>query len=147
VLHVAGALALAVLVVPWLAAAAVVSAWSAAGGGFMVLLFQVALLWAMLSLFFALDAIILADAAPLRAAALSIALFRRHFWSSLALIGLILLISTGISIVWRALARQPVGLSASIVGNAYVGTGLAAASMVFFRERLSPMRGSKSGNN
>jgi hypothetical protein len=147
VLHVVGALALGAVALPWLTGVALVMALSAEVGGFMVLLFQVALLWVGLSLFFTLNAVILTDAPPLRAAVMSAAFFRRHFWSALALIGLILLISTGFPIVWRTLARQPLGLVASILGNAYVGTGLAAASMVFFRDRLSLMRGSKSGNN
>jgi hypothetical protein len=71
----------------------------------------------------------------------SVALVRTNFWPAVSLIGLILVIDTGLPIVWRELSGRPAGLgvwglAASIVANAYVGTGLAAASMLFYRDRL-----------
>ncbi len=108
---------------------------SVEAGAFLLLLTQLALVWLVFYLFFALAAVILSDAGPLRAALTSVEVVRANFWPAVAFIGLSLVIDTGLPIVWRALAGQLWGLMAGMVGNAYVGTGLAAASMLFYRDR------------
>jgi hypothetical protein len=63
---------------------------------------------------------------------------RRHLWPSVALIGLTWLILVGMSRVWEVLAstlQAPYGVILSSVGNAYIATGLIAASMIFYTER------------
>src|SRR5919109_3640683 len=135
VLHAAAVVAIVLLAVPWTLALLAGVRLSGEAAGLLIVLTQVALLWAAVYFFFALDAVILTDLHPVRAALSSVHLVRDQFWPALGLIGLTLLIGTGLPIVWRALAGQPLGLVASIVGNAYVGTGLAAASMLFYRDR------------
>jgi len=93
--------------------------------------------WMLLYLFFLVDAIVVGDLGPLAAARSSILVVRRHFGASLGLVGLILLISLGMQVIWTALARQPWGLVLAIVGNAYIASGLVAASMLFYRNRAT----------
>lgn len=119
---------------------------SAEVGGFVLLLLQLALTWIVFYFFFALDAVVLTDLAPLRAALSSVRLIQTHFWPSIGLIGLSMVITTGLPIVWRAMSAQPVGLMASIVGNAYIGSGLMAAGMLFYRDRTRSQRGQTIGD-
>jgi len=85
--------------------------------------------------FFAIDALFISRVSPWQALRMSLAIVRTYFWSSAGLIGLTLLISNGLNILWAALAAQAWGLVLGIVGNAYIGSGLAAASMLFYRDR------------
>jgi len=39
-------------------------------------------------------------------------------------------------VIWYRLVGSTVGLIVAMVGSAYIGSGLLAARMVFFRERL-----------
>lgn len=59
----------------------------------------------------------------------------RNFWPTFALFGLINLIGGGLSILWQQLSTGSLLTLLGIVGNAYVGTGLVAASMVFYQDR------------
>ena len=93
-------------------------------------------LWAWLYLFFAPDAIFVGRVGPLRAIARSIALVRANFWAAFRLVALVQIILLGMGQVWLALAtRAPWGPALGIVGNAYIASGLIAASMLFYRER------------
>jgi len=148
VVHAAGLLVFACLAAPAAALIAAANAFVSRDiAGFLLLLFQVTLLWLGVYYFFALGATILSDDSPVRAALSSADLVRTNFWAAMALVGLILIIETGLSLVWRLLAGQTwsapwgtggpaLGLALSIVANAYVGTGLAAAAMIFYRDRF-----------
>jgi len=104
------------------------------------------LLWIWFYLFFAIDAIVISDVGPLSAIWNSINVVRRNLWSSLGLIILINVIGMGLSFVWRALGRNPWGLALGILGNAYVGSGLAAASLIFYRDRYTSWLEERSGS-
>ncbi|MGH2356334.1 MAG: hypothetical protein ACRDI2_25560 [Chloroflexota bacterium] len=146
-LNAVGLLAAAVLVTPWALAIALAAASSPVLAGFLLLLFQVALVWVAFYLFFALDAVVVSEANPLQAVRSSIQVVRTSFWSAVAFIGLILVIGTGLPLVWRMVSGQVVGLAASIVANAYIGTGLAAGSMLYYRDRLQHVQGQSIGND
>jgi hypothetical protein len=61
----------------------------------------------------------------------------KNFWSAIGLISLTLLILTGTQIIWTSISFSSWGVMAGVVGNAYVASGLAAASMLFYRSRLA----------
>src|SRR5207244_2230916 len=82
-------------------------------------------------LYFWVDAIVVSDAGPLRAAVSSGRVVASNFWSSVFFIGLVLLISRGTSLIWDALDPAPIGMVVAIALNAYIATGLIAASMLF----------------
>lgn len=102
-----------------------------------VLLLQLAGFWAWIYMGFANEAIVLGGEGPLRALRASFNLVRRNFWSTLGFLALsAFIIPVGLSVVWQALAVSQWGLLLAALGSAYIGSGLAAARMVFYRERI-----------
>ncbi len=128
--------ALMVAAIPVGGAYVILSSFSPAAGDFLAFLVQIGLLWAIVYLFFSIQALLLSDAGPLMAVRLSVTVIAGNFWAALALIGLTFLISIGLPFAWQLLATNPAGLLAAIVGNAYIGTGVAAAGFLFYKERL-----------
>lgn len=91
----------------------------------------------MLYLYFVTAAIVLDDTSVRVAIVRSMNLVRTNFLSVLGLVLLTLVISAGLGLLLaRAAAWQPWGTLAAIVANAYIGTGLAMALLVFYRTRL-----------
>jgi hypothetical protein len=92
-------------------------------------------IWLYIYLFFFVNALILNDTGILRAIWNSFIVVRRNFWSTIGLMLLIGLIGAGFSIIWRMLSTNSWGTLLAIVGNAYIGSSLAAASFTFYRDR------------
>ncbi|MBV9119630.1 MAG: hypothetical protein JOZ39_02900 [Chloroflexi bacterium] len=128
--------ALVVGAIPFGIAFVLLSSFSATAGQFLAFVIQVALIWAVVYLFFAIEALLLSDVGPLQAIKLSVAVIAGNFWASIGLIGLTFLITLGLPLAWQVIAQYPAGLVAAIVGNAYIGTGVAAAGFLFYKERL-----------
>lgn len=101
------------------------------------ILLQVAVIWLFIYLYFVINAILVSDVGPLQAIRNSIAVVRHNFWASLGLMLLSALIVEGLTRVFRLFTGTPVGIPLAIVANAYIGSGLAAASMIFYRDRLA----------
>jgi hypothetical protein len=93
-------------------------------------------MWFYIYLFFFVNALILNDTGILRALWNSFNVVRRNFWSTVGLMLLVGLIGTGFSIIWRMLSTSSWRTLFAIVGNAYIGSGLAAASFIFYRDRF-----------
>jgi hypothetical protein len=128
------ALVLALLGIPFVFAIALISMLSA----------QLALLFASIALglatwlsfygTFVLNAMIVNDAPVLRAIWNSIGVVLRNFWPTLWLFILINLIGGGLTILWQQVSHGAwTGLA--IIANAYVGTSLIAASLLFYQDR------------
>lgn len=98
-------------------------------------IFPVFLLYCYLAL--APEAIVVSDVGPFKAVKLSVGIVRRNFWAMLGLLGATFLIAEGFPLLWMQLTRQVAGVPLAIVGNAFLGTGLTAAAMYFYRDRLS----------
>jgi hypothetical protein len=97
-----------------------------------------AMLVAMVHLFFAIDAIFVSNVGPLGAIQRSVGVVRLHLWPSVSLMLLTWLILAGMAQVWNVLAsnmQSPYGIALSILGNAYIASGLIAAGMIFYTER------------
>jgi hypothetical protein len=92
-------------------------------------------IWIYIYLFFFVNALIFNDTGILRAIWDSFNVVRRNFWSTIGFMLVIGLIGAGFSIIWRMLTTNPWGTLLAIVGNAYIGSGLAAASFTFYRDR------------
>lgn len=109
-----------------------------AGGVASVLmsLFYVGVIWAAVYLFFTVDAIALNDVGPIRAIWNSANIVARNFWSAFGLIALIFILSQGLSLIWQRLGEvHPVGMIIGIAGHAFIGSGLVAAGLLFYRDR------------
>jgi hypothetical protein len=107
----------------------------AAGASVMIV---AAVLFVGLHLFFAINAIFVSNIGPLAAIQHSVRLVRRYVWPTVALILLSWLILAGMTRVWDVVAntlQAPFGVVVSMLGNAYIASGLILASMIFYAER------------
>jgi len=86
--------------------------------------------------YFTIDAVVLNRAGPLQAISLSYAVVRENFGPCSRFIFTSMLIFTGVLQVWDVLVENPPGVFIALVGNAFLGTGLSIASMLFFNDRL-----------
>lgn len=129
------AMALAILVPLALVLTGAIGLASPVVASFVGAIFSGAMMWVALYLFFANDAIFVTRSGPLGAVRNSISVVRRNFWPSLGIFGIINVILWGTPLAWRLVMGHPLGIVASIVGNAYIATGLTAASMIYYRQR------------
>ncbi len=95
------------------------------------------LFWLLFTASFSFDAVVMSDVGPLRALLTSLYLMQRSFWGAAGLFVLGWLILTGLSLVWQTVAVSIAGLIVAMAGSAYISSGLAAAHLVFYRDRLS----------
>jgi len=98
-------------------------------------LFWAVLFWVGLYFFFVPKAILLSEAGIWESLWLSFQLVRLNFWSTLGLVIMTYVISAGLSMIWESLAGSPWLDLVSIIGNAFIGTGLATAAFIFYRDR------------
>jgi hypothetical protein len=106
-------------------------------GWFLLGVIAIVLFWISIYLGFANEAIVVSGVGPLRALHTSFNIVRRNFWGTLGFLAISWLISVGSGVLWLNLAeRSTIGLIVAIVGSAYLGSGLLAARMAFYRERL-----------
>ncbi len=94
-------------------------------------------LWLALYLYFAPEAITMSRAGPLEAIRNSMTLLRMSFWPTLGFIVLCSVITAGVSVIWQTLLTSPVGTAIAIPLNSLIGTGLTAATFIYYRDRLS----------
>ncbi len=93
--------------------------------------------WMLFTASFSFDAVFISDSGPFRALLTSLYLVQRSFWAAAGLFLLSWVILAGLSLVWQVLATTTAGLAVAIAGNAYISSGLAAAHLIFYRDRLS----------
>jgi len=93
------------------------------------------LLWILFHLFFVPYAIVSEDTL-LPAIWNSMIVVARNFWAVLFLVVLMNLISSGFSVIWDMASANALLMTISIAGNAFIGTGLIAAALIFYRDRL-----------
>jgi hypothetical protein len=93
-------------------------------------------LWMLFHLFFVPHAIVFSESGLLRAVWNSLIVVGRNFWSALGLIILMNLIKAGFTVVWDRVSINAPLTAVSIAGNAFIGTGLVAASIIFYRDRM-----------
>jgi len=100
-------------------------------------LFMASMIWIGIYLYFVPRSILLSEDGVLRSFVNSVQLVRLNFWSTLGLILLIFIIESGLALVWQLLLGNIWGTLAAVIGNAYVGTGLVAATFIFYRDRYA----------
>ncbi|MBI3913736.1 MAG: hypothetical protein HY327_06070 [Chloroflexi bacterium] len=127
------------LTVPVMLLAAWVAPANPAIGSFLVLLVFLLILWVMLYLSFALPAIFVSGANAIEAIAHSIAIFRFNFSSALGLVFVSYLIQAGFGVIWEELGIQPWGMLVDLIANAFIASGLVAALMLFYHDRVTAL--------
>jgi len=98
---------------------------------------QIVAVLLMIYLFFLVDAIVVSEAGPVRAAINSARVVANNFWATVGFIVLVYVISLGMQVIWTAMSKSPIGTVVAIVGNAYVATGLTTASLLYYQSRVS----------
>ncbi len=106
-------------------------------GSFVAALVLVGWFWLSIYFFFAVSAMAVSGVSLLEAIRRSVIIFRVHFWASLFLIALSVFLDEGMALIWRGLTVTDVGVLLGIVANAFIGTSLLAASMVFYQDRMN----------
>lgn len=117
------------------------------GAGLMAVfatLLNVGLMLAMVYLFFLPDAVVVSEVGPIRAVSNSVKVVAGNFWSAIGLIVITFIIVAGTRVIWEYLSAETWGIVAAMVGNAYIASGLSAASMLFYKTRLAGMRETES---
>ncbi|MEX1018047.1 MAG: hypothetical protein WDZ49_00230 [Litorilinea sp.] len=88
-------------------------------------------------LYFVTAALILDNLPIQRAMLQSFRLVRNNFWATLGFVIVTNLITIGITMILdRLVAIQPIGVVIAVGINAYIGSGLAMALLVFYRTRV-----------
>ncbi|HEY3118867.1 MAG TPA: hypothetical protein VGK54_19160 [Chloroflexota bacterium] len=100
--------------------------------------FLALLLWGFIYLFFTTDALFVGMVGPWQAVTSSAGLVRKNFWSTLGFIALVLVIGAGFTVILHTVAQglMPGGTAVAILGHIYISSGLVAASMTYYKERL-----------
>ncbi|NNJ11000.1 hypothetical protein EKD04_011720 [Chloroflexales bacterium ZM16-3] len=150
-LQVAGTICLALLAaigvglllgLPFLAISAIIIATIPAAALPVALAWYIACFWAYVYAGFAPEAILMSRSGPLRALYYSVNIVRRNLMGAIGLLLLSFVIASGLGVVWQRLASSPLGAAAAILGSAYMGSGLSAARLEFYREQTARWRGS-----
>ncbi len=104
---------------------------------FAILLSSVGLFWIFIYFFFVPSAAAVSDIGLVEALKRSTLLFRVFFFPTVALVALSIFLDQGLTLVWDGLTVSSVGVVVGIVANAFIGTALIAASMVYYQDRMN----------
>jgi hypothetical protein len=124
------------LMIPVAIGASLLSMLSQGLASFLIILMTLVMVWAGLYLAFALPAIFVSGANPLQAILNSVMVFRASVGSAVGLVLLTYVIQMGFSIIWQQLLSGPGGMVFNVITNAFIGSGLMAALMLFYQDRL-----------
>lgn len=110
---------------------------SPALGSLVASLWLAFLVWLMFTAYFSFDAVIVSGVGPIRALLTSLFIVQRSFWAAIGLYLIGRLILTGMNVIWQLLSASGFGLVVAMAGSAYISCGLAAAHLIFYRDRLT----------
>ena len=125
------------LLSPFLIGATLVSLVNQGLASFVVLIGLMLALWTVLYMAYAVPAIFVSGANPLQAIWNSVTVFRFNSWAAMGLVFLIYLIQMGFSLVWQMFLSSAWGAVFNVIANAFLGTGLIAAAMLFYHDRFT----------
>jgi hypothetical protein len=89
---------------------------------------------------FALTAIVVSDAGPLKAAYYGYSVVRTSLSQTVGFAGTLMLITLGLGGIWRAIADTAPGLFIGVIASAFFASGLAMGGMVFYNSRIQSLR-------
>jgi hypothetical protein len=92
---------------------------------------------------FVLDAILLHRIGPVQAISMSMTVARNYFGQTARFAATSLLLATGALQVWSVIVENIPGIAIALVANAFLGTGLSLASMLFYSDRFLLMKASR----
>ncbi len=101
--------------------------------GFFLMILSWVILIALFFLAFSIEAVVWDDVNILTGMRRSAKVVGRFFWKTLGFLILSNVLVLGFSVIWNRLTFSAVGVAISILGNAYIGIGVAIASLIFYR--------------
>lgn len=125
------------LALPLSLGATLVSLFNQGIASFILLAGMLIVLWATLYLAFVLPSIFVSRTNAWQSIVNSISIFRFDFWSALGIVMLTYLIRWGFAFVWELFLDHPGGILFVVIANAFLGSGLTAATMVFYADRIN----------
>jgi len=131
------ALGLFVLMIPVTLVAGALSMASQAIGSFLLLGGMMLIFWTLLYLVFAVPALFISRVNAPQALLNSISVFRFDFWSAIGLTFIVYLVRTGFTLVWQVFDNNVWGVVFNVIANAFVSSGLIAATMIFYNDRMN----------
>ncbi len=123
--------------VPAMALVGVVMFFNVNAASFVMGLAWLVIMWVAIYLFFVVPSITAGQSGAFRSMWNSLNVVRWNLGPALGLIVLVSLLQRGLPMAWEALAVDPAVIPLCIIGNAYIGTGLMAACMIFYVERFA----------
>lgn len=96
--------------------------------------------------YFAVDAMLIHRINPVNAFRMSYAVAKQFFGQSFRFILTNIFLMLATAMLWSQLASTAPGLIIALVGSAFIGTVLAAASMMFYTDRFRIIRALEMGN-
>jgi hypothetical protein len=106
-------------------------------GAFVTLVASIGLFWLLIYFFFVPAVMSVSAVGFGEAMRRSTLLFRVFFWHTLALVALSVFLDQGLTLIWSGLTVSPFGTGIGILANAFIGTSLLAASMVYYQDRMN----------
>ena len=138
-------LALILLYIPATIGITLVALISASFGSIILMLVSAFTFMLFFYLYFVTAGLILDDQTIFEAVTTSFSLVRNSFWSALGFILLTNVISAGFGLLINPLsAYTPVGTAIAILANAYIGTGLVMALLIYYRTQLLGIAGAST---
>jgi hypothetical protein len=92
---------------------------------------------------FVLDAMLLHRIGPLQGISMSMMVARTYFGQTARFAATSLLLATGALQVWSVIVENAPGIFIALVANAFLGTGLSLASMLFYADRFRRIKASR----
>ena len=132
-----GLAAALIAMIPFGLSAAVAALFNQSIASFLFLLGVMLLMWVGLYLSFAVPAIFVSGANAWQAVVNSVAVFRYNFWSAIGLLFLVILIESGFQVIWDIFLNNTWGVVAVDLANAFLGSALIAAMMLFYDDRIT----------
>lgn len=125
------------LALPLSLGATLVSLFNPGIASFVLLAGMLIVLWATLYLSFALPSIFVSRSNAWQAILNSVSIFRFDFWSALGIVMLTYLIRWGFALIWEFFLGNAGGILFVVIANAFLGSGLTAALIVFYADRIT----------
>jgi len=92
---------------------------------------------------FVLDAMLLHRIGPLQGIRMSMMVARSYFGQTTRFAATSLLLATGALQVWSVIIENAPGIFIALIANAFLGTGLSLASMLFYADRFRRIKASR----
>jgi hypothetical protein len=120
---------------PLMLVGALLAALGVGGTALVSLLVGLPLFWGFIFLFFSFYAIVIDGRGALGGMQSSYRVVRAYFWQTIGFIVIYEIVTGAFPFVFQRLESQPAGYLLASIGYAFIGSGMIAAGLIFYRDR------------